>query len=56
MQIVDKIKESVISVLPIMLIGILLHLTIAPMGELFVPFLIGGCLVIVGLGIFLHGT
>ncbi len=56
MQIVEKIKESVISVLPIMLIGVLLHLTIAPMGELFVPFLIGGCLVIVGLGIFLHGT
>ncbi len=56
MQIADKIKESVISVLPIMLIGVLLHLTIAPMGDLFVPFLVGGCLVIVGLGIFLHGT
>ncbi|MDO5538259.1 MAG: DUF1538 domain-containing protein [Desulfovibrionaceae bacterium] len=56
MQIVDKIKESVISVLPIMAIGVLLHLTVAPMGDSFAPFLFGGALVIVGLGIFLHGT
>ena len=39
-----------------MAIGILLHLTIAPMGDAFAPFLVGGALVIVGLGIFLHGT
>ncbi len=56
MQIVDKIKESVISVLPIMAIGVILHLTLAPMGDKFPPFLVGGALVIVGLGIFLHGT
>ncbi len=56
MQIVDKIRESVISVLPIMAIGVFLHLTLAPMGDSFLPFLVGGALVIVGLGIFLHGT
>lgn len=56
MQLFEKIRESVISVIPIMAIGILLHLTIAPMGDAFAPFLVGGALVIVGLGIFLHGT
>ena len=56
MQLFEKIRESVISVIPIMAIGVLLHLTIAPMGDAFGPFLVGGALVIVGLGIFLHGT
>lgn len=56
MQLFEKIKESVISILPIMFIGVLLHFTIAPMGESFGPFLVGGILVIVGLGVFLHGT
>ncbi len=56
MQLFEKIKESVISVLPIMALGVLLHLSIAPMGAALAPFLVGGALVIAGLGIFLHGT
>ena len=56
MQLFEKIKESVISVLPIMALGVLLHLSIAPMGAALAPVLVGGALVIAGLGIFLHGT
>ncbi len=39
-----------------MALGVLLHLSIAPMGAALAPFLVGGALVIAGLGIFLHGT
>lgn len=52
-----KIKESLISVAPVMGMVVLLHYTIAPLqeGEL-APFLLGGVLLILGLGIFLMGA
>ena len=54
---VDKIKESAISVVPIMLIVVILHFTIAPLqaGQLG-QFLLGGVLIILGLGVFLIGA
>lgn len=54
---VEKFKESVSSVLPVMAIVVLLHLTIAPLGEGQLPqFIIGGVLLILGLSIFLVGA
>ncbi|MDL2286146.1 DUF1538 domain-containing protein [Desulfococcaceae bacterium OttesenSCG-928-F15] len=53
----EKIKESGISVIPVMVIVLLLNYTIAPMGAGQVPqFLVGGVLLILGLGIFLVGA
>lgn len=52
-----KLEESGISVIPIMAIVTLLHLTIAPLPEGgFAKFLVGGILLIVGLAIFLLGA
>ena len=53
----SKIEESVISVVPVMLIVLLLHFTIAPLpeGQLLL-FIVGGVMVIVGLGVFLMGA
>lgn len=53
----SKIEESVISVVPVMLIVVLLHFTLAPLpeGQLLL-FIVSGTLVIVGLGIFLMGA
>ena len=52
-----KLKESLISVLPVMAIVILLHLTIAPLPAGQIPqFLVGGALLIVGLSVFLLGA
>ena len=56
MQAIEKIKESFISVIPIMVVVVLLHFSIAPMGKNFIPFLIGGVMLIFGLGIFLLGA
>ncbi|MDR0338666.1 MAG: DUF1538 domain-containing protein [Desulfovibrio sp.] len=52
-----KLKESVISVLPIMVIVILLHLTIAPLpaGQIS-QYIVGGVLLILGLSVFLMGA
>ena len=56
MNILQKLKETVSSVLPIMVIVLLLGVTIAPLGwSLIGRFLVGGVLVIVGLTIFLLG-
>ncbi|MBQ6780480.1 MAG: DUF1538 domain-containing protein [Treponema sp.] len=56
MNILQKLKETVSSVLPIMAIVMLLGVTIAPLGwGLIGRFLIGGVLVIFGLTIFLLG-
>lgn len=54
----EKIKESGISVIPVMAIVLILHYTIAPMdGAEKVPqFVVGGFLLILGLGIFLVGA
>lgn len=52
-----KLHESVISVVPVMAIVMLLHLTIAPLPEGQLPsFLVGGTLLILGLTIFLIGA
>ena len=54
---VEKFKESVISVLPVMAIVVLLHFTIARLGEgQLLQFIIGGLLLILGLSIFLVGA
>jgi hypothetical protein len=54
---VEKLKESVISVAPVMAIVALLHFTIAPLGQgLFPQFLVGGILIMLGLGIFFVGA
>ena len=57
MNLIAKFKETVTSVLPVMLIVIILGLTAAPLGwSLLVKFLIGGLLLIVGLTAFLMGV
>ena len=56
-NLVAKIEESVISVVPVMLIVVLLHFTIAPLKAGQLPlFIVSGILVIIGLGIFLMGA
>lgn len=53
----EKIKESAVSVIPIMVIVLLLHFTIAPLPEgQLAQFVFGGFLLILGLGIFLIGA
>lgn len=57
MNIFAKFKETVTSVLPVMLIVFVLGLTVAPIGgPLLIRFLIGGILLIIGLTIFLLGV
>lgn len=57
MDFLAKCKETVVSVVPIMVIVLLLHFTIAPMGtSQLIEFLIGGVLLILGLSIFLLGA
>ncbi|MDR3073111.1 MAG: DUF1538 domain-containing protein [Deltaproteobacteria bacterium] len=54
---VEKFKESVISVAPIMAIVALLHWTIAPLGQgQFLQFAVGGVLIMLGLSVFLVGA
>jgi len=53
----EKFKESIISVVPIMVIVVILSQTIAPLAEGKLPqFLVGGALLILGLSIFLVGA
>lgn len=57
MNIVAKFKETVTSVLPVMLIVFLLGITAAPLGaSLLIRFFVGGVLLILGLTIFLLGV
>mgnify|MGYP004503828737 FL=1 len=57
MNILVKLKETVTSVLPVMLIVFILGLTVAPLGaSLMLRFLIGGVLLILGLTVFLLGV
>ena len=57
MDFVRKLKETLTSVIPIMLIVIVLNFTIAPIGaERMLRFLLGGLLLILGLTVFLAGT
>lgn len=57
MHIFGKLKEVVVSVLPITVIVLILHFTIAPLAPGMLPqFVIGALLLIVGLALFLMGT
>lgn len=57
MNLLQKLKETVLSVLPIMALVLLLGLTVAPLGgELIVRFIIGGILLMLGLTLFLQGV
>ena len=51
MDFVSKLKETLISVLPIMAIVLILNFTIAPLGERLVPFIISGFLLVIGLSL-----
>ena len=56
MLFIEKCKESVISVAPIVILVLLLHLTVAPLGDALPRFLAGAVLFIIGLGLFLVGA
>lgn len=57
MNIFIKFKETITSVVPVMLIVFILGLTVAPLGApLLIRFFIGGILLIIGLTIFLLGV
>ena len=57
MNLLQKFKETLCSVLPIMVIVLLLGMTVAPLGkDLILRFIIGGVLLIFGLTIFLLGV
>lgn len=56
MDFISKLKETLISVLPIVLVVLILNFTIAPLGESIVPFLIGAVFLVLGLSLFLGGT
>ena len=57
MNLMQKLKETLSSVLPIMLIILLLGLTVAPLGAVTIArFLVGGILLILGLTIFTWGV
>lgn len=57
MNILEKLKETAVSVLPVMLVVVLLGTTVVPLGwPLLSRFLTGGILLIIGLTIFLLGV
>lgn len=56
MILAEKFKEAAVSVIPVMVVVWLLHLTVAPMGDDLYKFLVGGFLLISGLAIFLVGA
>ena len=51
MLFIEKCKEAVISVVPIVILVLLLHLTVAPLGDALPRFLAGAVLFIIGLGL-----
>ncbi|MBQ5492074.1 MAG: DUF1538 domain-containing protein [Treponema sp.] len=57
MNLLEKFKETVLSVVPIMAIVLVLGLTVAPLGSVtMIRFVAGGLLLIIGLTIFLLGV
>lgn len=56
MILIEKLKEAAISVIPVMAVVWLLHISVAPLGENLARFLVGGALLICGLAIFLLGA
>ncbi len=56
-NLLEKIKESLSSVLPITLIVLFLSLTICPLpNDIFISFFVGACLMIIGMGLFSLGA
>lgn len=56
MDFIAKLKETLTSVLPIIVIVLILNFTVAPLGDKLLPFLLGGLLLVLGLSLFLAGT
>ncbi|MGI5910951.1 MAG: DUF1538 domain-containing protein, partial [Sphaerochaetaceae bacterium] len=57
MNLLAKIKETVVSVVPIMIIVLILHFAVFPLSTMvLVDFFIGGVLLILGMSIFLLGA
>ena len=56
MLFIEKCKEAVVSVVPVILLVLLLHFTVAPLGDALPRLLAGTVLFILGLGLFLVGT
>ena len=53
----DLLKEVFLSVLPITVIGLILHFTLTPMASpVIIRFLLGAVLIILGLTVFLTGV
>lgn len=56
MLFLEKLKESLVSVIPVLLLVLALHLTVVPLGPAFPQFLAGSVLLILGLTVFLVGA
>lgn len=56
MNLISKFKETLYSVVPIVVAVVILNFTIAPLGASFVPFLTGSVCLVFGLSLFLTGT
>ena len=56
MDFIRKLKETLTSVLPIVVIVLVLNFTIAPLESMLWSFLLGAVLLVVGLSLFLAGT
>ena len=56
MLFLEKCRESVISAVPVILLVLLLHFTVAPLGDALPRFLAGAVLFVLGLGLFLVGA
>ena len=56
MDFTSKLKETLTSVVPLVVFVLILNFSIAPVGNALVPFLVGAILVVVGLTLFLGGT
>ena len=56
MLFIEKCREAVISVVPIVILVLLLHLTVSPLGDDLPRFLAGAVLFVAGLGLFLVGA
>lgn len=52
----EKLKETIISVLPIVAVVLVLNFTIAPLGSALISFVIGAVFLVIGLTLFLTGT
>ena len=56
MDFIRKLRETLTSVLPIVVIVLVLNFTIAPLGSMLWPFLLGAVMLVAGLSLFLAGT